>query len=108
MLRDKPSLENIVALENSLVALTDIRKFDNLAKKNPTLMLLQNTVLKEILAFTVDQNWHHVILPPEERYLAFCQTFPKLEQRVTQKDLSSYLDITATSLSRIRARIRPT
>jgi CRP-like cAMP-binding protein len=105
ILRNKASVENIIALENSLVAFADFRTFDKFAKDRPSLMLYQNRVLKDLLAFTVDQTWFHVVLTPEQRYLKFCKDFPKLEQRVTQKDLASYLGITATSLSRMRARM---
>ena len=42
---------------------------------------------------------------PEESYIHFTKTFPNLEQRVKQKDLASFLGITVTSLTRIRARI---
>ena len=105
VLRNKPSMENILALEDSLIIFSDSRKLDELARKRPLILLYQNKVMKELLAFTVDQVWFHSVLTPEERYFKFCEEFPKLEQRVTQKDLASYLGITATSLSRLRARI---
>jgi len=105
ILRNQPSVENIIAIENSLAAITDFRKFEKLALSSPSLMLFQNKIMKEVLAFTVDQVWFHLVLTPEQRYLKFREQFPKLEQRVTQKDLASYLGITATSLSRLRARI---
>lgn len=105
LLRNLPSVENIVAIENTLVAAVDFRKFEKLAQSRPKLLHLQNKVLKEVLAFTIDQSLFHVLLTPEQRYLEFCRKFPRLEQRVTQRDLASYLGVTATSLSRMRARI---
>lgn len=41
-----------------------------------------------------------------ERYIDFKKEFPKLEERVNQSYISSYLGITAVSLSRIRRTIR--
>lgn len=105
ILRDLPSAEGIVALENSCLAMVDLRKFDQLARSRPALLYYQNRVLKELLASTIDHCWLHVLLKPEKRYLEFCRRFPKLEQRVTQRDLASYLGLTPTSLSRVRARI---
>ena len=105
VLRDQPSVENVLALEDSWIVAVDFREFERLAQSGPSLRHYQNLVLKELLASTVDQVWSHVGMSPEQRYLEFCRNFPKLAQRVTQKDLASYLGITATSLSRIRARI---
>ena len=103
--KNKPSLENIVALENTILAIADLRKFEQLAKTSPSLLLLQNKIMKEQLAFTVDQVFFHVALTAEQRYRQFYKDFPELEQRLSQKDLASYLCITPSSLSRIRARI---
>lgn len=108
VLRNKPSLENIIAMEDSWIAVADFRKFEKLIQESPSLMLYHNTIMKDVLAFTVDQVWFHLVLTPEQRYLKFREQFPKLEQRVTQKDLASYLGITATSLSRLRARMAKT
>ncbi|MGZ3904513.1 MAG: Crp/Fnr family transcriptional regulator [Bacteroidia bacterium] len=105
VLKGEPSQQNIIALEDSLVISVDFRKFEKLAKTNSNLMLHLNNVLKEILCFTVDQVRFHIVLTPEQRYLKFCKEFPKLSQRVAQKDLASYLGITPTSLSRLRARL---
>lgn len=41
-----------------------------------------------------------------ERYIDFKKEFPNLEKRVNQSYISSYLGITAVSLSRIRRTIR--
>ena len=105
ILHDRPSVENIVALENSFLATADLRKFDQLARSRPALLRYHNQILKELLAAAIDQSWFHLLMRPEKRYLEFCRRFPKLEQRVTQRDLASYLGVTPTSLSRMRARI---
>lgn len=41
----------------------------------------------------------------EERYLQFQKQYPKLEQRIAQKHIASYLGITPVFLSRLRKRI---
>jgi len=105
LLHGRPSVENIVALENSLLATVDLRKFDQLAQSSPALLRYQNQILKELLASAITQSWSYLLMKPEKRYLEFCRNFPKLEQRVTLRDLASYLGVTPTSLSRMRARI---
>ncbi|WP_158796923.1 Crp/Fnr family transcriptional regulator [Pedobacter sp. L105] len=42
--------------------------------------------------------------PAEERYQSFRRLYPKLEQRITQKHIASYLGITPVFLSMIRKR----
>lgn len=103
--RNNPSVENIVSIENSIIAMADSRKFEELAQSSPSLMLFENKLLKDQLAFTVDQVYFHLNLNAEQRYLQFYKDFPELNNRLSEKDLASYLGITATSLSRMKARI---
>lgn len=105
ILRNKPSLENIVALEDSLVIMLDTQKIDKISKKRNGLLATQVALLKETLAMTIDRLWSYTVLTPEERYRQFCKMHPSLEQRVKQKYLASFLGVTPTSLSRMRARM---
>lgn len=102
---NKPAVENVMAVENSILLRMDIRKLDKLIADNTRLMKLQNQALKEVISGNVDQIRFLTILTPEERYTYFCKTYPDLEQRVKQKHLASYLGVTPTSLSRMRARL---
>ena len=58
---------------------------------------------------TILHNVEHIkflsLLTPEERYEYFISKYPDLEQRIKQKHLASYLGVTPTFLSRLRARI---
>lgn len=99
------SNENIEALENSIVIKFDYRIIEEITANNLHLLKLQNQALKESILTAVDQIKFLNLLTPEERYLHFCKTFPSIEQRVKQKHLASYLGITPTSLSRMRARL---
>jgi hypothetical protein len=45
-----------------------------------------------------------VLLEAGERYLIFQKEFPGLENRIPQYHIASYLGITPTQLSRIRAK----
>ncbi|MCB0696137.1 MAG: Crp/Fnr family transcriptional regulator [Chitinophagaceae bacterium] len=105
ILSGKPSIENVVAVEDSWVLITDGRKLDKLVETNKSIMYMQNKILKEVLRSSLDNMMSHIILTPEQRYNKFCEDYPRLQQRVAQKDLASYIGVTPTSLSRIRARM---
>jgi len=106
VLRGKPSVENWVALEDTWLISIDVKKMDNAAIHSKTLMRHQSTMLKETLAETIDRIQFHTVLTAEQRYEKFCGEFPKLEQRIKQKHLASYLGITPVRLSQIRAKAR--
>jgi CRP-like cAMP-binding protein len=46
-----------------------------------------------------------ISLSAEERYIKFLNEFPIFVQRISQKDIASYLGIFPESLSRIRRNI---
>ena len=102
---NKPSPEYVVALEDTIVLLADNREFERIAKDNIRLLNLQNQFLKDAIISDIEQIKSLTVYTPEERFQNFCKTFPKLEQRIRQKYLASYLGITPTSLSRMKARI---
>lgn len=101
----KAADENIVALENTLMLCTDIRELERIADNNIRIQKMINQLYKQIIAEAAERIRFLVVNTPEERYLHFRKTYPNLEQRIKQKDLASYLCITDTSLSRIRARL---
>jgi CRP-like cAMP-binding protein len=101
----KPADENIVALEDTLMISADVRKLDDLAAKNPRILKMLNDSYKQIIAESAERIRFLIVNTPEERYIHFRTVYPDLEQRIKQKDLSSYLGVTVSSLSRIRARL---
>ena len=102
---NKPTVENVMALEDSILLKFDTRKVDKLVKHNIQLMRLQNQTFKRVISGNVEQIRFLTVLTPEERYMWFCKAYPNIEQRVKQKHLASYLGVTPTSLSRMRARL---
>lgn len=105
ILLHKAASENIIALESSLVLKIDKRVFEKIASDNVRLLKLKSQVYEQVLISNVAQIKFLTLLSPEERYIHFCKTFPDLEQRIKQKYLASYLGVTPTSLSRMRARL---
>lgn len=105
IINDLPSEENLMALEKTLLLAIDIKKAKSVEPNNPRLMKMELTVFKKLLNDAIGRLKFYTVLTPEERYIQFCKNHPKLEQRVKQKHLASYLGITPTSLSRMRARL---
>lgn len=101
----KPADENIIALENCYLATCDVRELEKLASDNIRILKMLNQSYKDIITEAALRIKFLIAHTPEERYLQFTKMYPNLEQRVKQKDLASFLGITVTSLSRIRARI---
>lgn len=102
---NKPSTENIVALENSIIIKFDTREIDKISSDNIRILKVQNEAYKQLIISNVEHIKLLTILSPDERYTYFCKIHPELEQRIKQKYLASYLGVTPTSLSRIRARL---
>lgn len=104
-LNGKPADENIIALENSLLLTADTRELNKLADHNIKILKLITQSYKNIIIESAERINFLIAHSPEERYLHFCQSYPHLEQRIKQKDLASYLGVTVSSLSRMKARV---
>lgn len=73
----------------------DIPKFDRFYR-----ILLQNAYIA--MQRRLSEN---MSLSAEQRYLNFISRYPQFEQRLTLKQIASYLGITPESLSRIRRQL---
>lgn len=101
----KPADENIIALENSILLACDIRELEKLAYNNIRILKMYSQNHKQIILDSALRVKFLIAHNPEDSYLHFREAYPNLEQRIKQKDLASFLGITVSSLSRMRARI---
>lgn len=99
------SNHTVIAIEPSQVLRVGYRVIDHLssqflqwAKLTSTIALMHATTLQ------ADAGW--LRSTPEQRYRALLREHPGFVQRVTQRDLASYLNITDVALSRIAKRVR--
>jgi CRP-like cAMP-binding protein len=99
------STETIECLEPCELLILNKKDLDSLYKQIP----LMNEFIRKILEHTLIQFQHALTSfikdNPEERYEKLLTDNPAILQRVPQHMLTTYLGITATSLSRIRKRI---
>jgi CRP-like cAMP-binding protein len=102
----KPAMQYISAIEDSVIFQLQKNDFDQLLVKIPAFerffrILMQNAYIREQLR--VIQN---LSMPAEERYLNFLNKYPQLVQRVTQKQIASYIGVSPEFLSAMRKRMQ--
>ena len=103
-LNQQPALMSLEALENSEVLELSKTDLDRLYIEVPKFerffrIIIQNAYVREQVRVI-----HNLSMTAEERYEVFIQKYPHIVQRVTQKQIASYLGITPEFLSTIRAR----
>jgi CRP-like cAMP-binding protein len=102
---ERPAMINIEAIEDSTLTQISKANLDLLFEKIPKFerlfrIMMQNSYIREQLR--VLQN---LSLTAEERYENFLKKYPPIVQKVTQKQIASYLGITPEFLSVIRKNI---
>ena len=103
-INEQPAMLNIVAIEDSTILELSKENLEELYLKIPKFerffrILFQNAYIREQLR--VIQNLSQTA---EQRYHNFQSKYPKVLEKVTQKQIASYLGITPEFLSIIRAR----
>lgn len=101
-INQKPAILNIEALENSTILQLSKDDLERLYHKIPKFerffrIMMQNAYIREQLRMI-----ENLSLPAEERYHNFLQKYPLAAERVTQKQIASYLGITPEFLSIIK------
>lgn len=104
MLIQSPSQFTIRALENTTVLEYHFDEFKKLTVLYPDMAALYIRYLE--IHWIVEKEPQEISLrydTAKSRYAAFLEQFPALEHRLKQHEVASYLGITPTQLSRIRA-----
>ena len=101
----QPAMLNIDALEDSTIFELDKNDLDKLYIKVPKFerffrIIMQNSYVREQLR--VIQN---LSISAEQKYLNFLAKYPQFVQRVSQKQIASYLGMTPEFLSVIRKKL---
>lgn len=103
-LNEKPSMTFIETLEDSVVFSISKTSFDQLFNAIPSFerffrILMQNAYTREQL-----RTIENLTLKAEERYYRFLNKYPQMAEKLTQKQIASYLGITPEFLSGIRKK----
>lgn len=99
------SLHTITAIEPSMLLRVNHRVIEHLSGQHLQWSRLTTTIaLMHATTLQADTAW--LRSTPEQRYRSVLKEHPGLVQRVTQRDLASFLNITDVALSRIAKRVR--
>lgn len=95
----------VIAIDNSLVQRVNYRVIEHLSSQFiQWSKLTANIALMHAATLQADAAWLRG--SAEQRYRQLLELNPALVQRVTQRDLASFLNVTEASLSRIVKRIK--
>lgn len=100
----QPALTSVQAVEDTEVLALERNAFEELVKKVPQFERFFRIILQRAFVTNQRRLIESMTLAAGKRYENFVQQYPSLEQRLSQKQIASYLGITPESLSRVRAR----
>jgi CRP-like cAMP-binding protein len=104
-LSEKPSKQNIEALEKTEILLLQKKDLEKLYETYPKFERFGRLMAENAYLGVRKKNENLVNLSPEDRYLNLVKERPKVIERVAQHYIASFLGIQPQSLSRIRKRI---
>ena len=104
MTGNRPSEENIQALENCELVVIPFDTMEGFYAKFPEMNLLGRKMLQEYYAASEERVYICRIPNAQARYKHFVDTRPELINRIPLKHIASYLGITLETLSRLRSR----
>jgi CRP/FNR family transcriptional regulator, anaerobic regulatory protein len=102
----KPGNENIVALEDTVLASMHYDHMQLLYKTHPAFNVIGRVITEQYLYMLEIEVYNLRKQKAEDRYHFIVKHFPHLLQRVPLKYLATYLGINLETLSRIRAKMK--
>lgn len=104
-LHEKPSMLNVEALENCELYFIFKKDFNQLIEIYPFFANFLRVMMERTITCLTTKGMRMSLLSPEERYIQLISESPKVVERVSLKNIASYLGVKPESLSRIRTRL---
>ena len=104
-LTQTPAKYFIQAIEDSCVFQIERNSLEQLYKQIPSIERFFRIKIQNAYVTLQDRTIHSMSKPAKQRYLDFRKSYPKIEQRVPQYMVASYLGVTPEFLSSIRNEI---
>ncbi len=102
---DAVSIHTLTAIQPCLVHRIDYRIIDQLSYRHVAWGRCSNAI-SMMYAITLQADAAALRNPPEQRYRQLLETQPHLVDRVSKRDLASFLNVTDVALSRIAKRVQ--
>lgn len=100
----RPSELSIDAIEDTLVLQIKYEQLVGLYTEEPKFNRIFRVLIENSFVLLQKRLLSFISSSAEDRYEAFLQAYPQLSQRLSQKQIASYLGITPEFLSRLRKR----
>ncbi|MBX2893235.1 MAG: Crp/Fnr family transcriptional regulator [Saprospiraceae bacterium] len=105
LLTQTPATQFIDALEDSTLAVFEKDDLERLYQRVPKFERFFRIMLQNAFVAHQQRILQNIGSTGEERYLAFREKHPTLEQRLPQHQIAAYLGITPEFLSKIRGKL---
>lgn len=103
--RHEHSSVSVVAIEDSILLKADKRKLEECFRQNGELAYWGYEMMKQVVQFSIEDYMGFLWMDKQDIYKKLLNEHPDILQRIPLKDIASYLNITPSSLSRIRANM---
>jgi CRP-like cAMP-binding protein len=104
-LSQEPATFNVQALEDSEVLELPAEKVEMMYERVPKMERYFRIITQRAFVSFQHRIVQNISMAAEDRYLAFQKKYPKIESRIAQKLVASYLGISAEFLSKIKKRL---
>ncbi len=104
LITQQENLINIQCLSDCEILETNFQNIINLYPENPLIERLNRTIAEDFFVKKERREMSLVMYDAQKRYELFQEEFPGFENEIPQYQIASYLGVTATQLSRIRAQ----
>ncbi len=101
----KPTSYFIMATEDSELLGISRANHELLFKEIPKFERFYRILYQKSLISYIRRSNHGISLTAEERYIEFKKKYPKVVNRITQKDLAGYIGITPEFMSKIITKV---
>jgi CRP/FNR family transcriptional regulator, anaerobic regulatory protein len=100
-----PATFHVQAIEDCEILEMPFENLEMIYEKVPKMERYFRVITQRAFVAFQQRIVQNISMTAEERYLAFKEKYPKIELRIPQRLIASYLGITAEFLSKIKGRI---
>ena len=101
-----PAIFNVQAIEDCIILELPFESLEILYEKIPKLERYFRIITQRAFVSFQQRVVQNISMAAEDRYIAFQHKYPKIELRIPQKLVASYLGISAEFLSKIKKRLK--